>query len=620
MKKLYSLLLMMLVCMAFSTTRASVQVDALGEALTSLSEVKEGDYLAFEATTGNYAGKFLYNRKYNKSATEYAWQLNFHKGDFLSAIGKSESEQYVWKVVDMNASNGTIQCKLQNHVGTYVPLLDNDNDGGSNWCSEDATVLTIAAGATEGTWTVKDAKGKYMGVHNWGHAIGDGSASEFKIYEPTVSEGKATVEIKIEAADEDGNQVAAYDRTYQLAIGETFTVHSTGWGWTFVSFYDENYEKSYNEGDVIEVTGAATYYMTVRPWPTITFRYVDNDGIAILNKGTDVPAEYSSQYEPGSTIWSVGGVYGYYAPKSEQDKYVGKEVTDDMDGDIYDVILEPAPFLTLTCVDENNNVLETDAKPDYAQPGQSIYVPNIAWYTLNKEDSIYVYNYETNEGYLVPETSEEIYITLHYTSETLPFQATTLVEGALAADTKWYTMRFAGSLYMNSEMNLAEKADFDDNEASAVADEYQWAFVGDVKTGYAIYNKATGKALGLEKVEDGMAPTMSEVATLFLLRKNMSGDYSLAVEGKNTYGMDIDLCLNNFGQAGVAKLYGGMWGGTNDPNACIEFFPVSDVETSIDDITVAPAAEVPLYDLQGRRVLSPIQGGIYIQGGKAVVK
>ncbi len=615
MKKNYFILLCALLCGVFSTARAGVTVEAIGDPLTSLSGIKEGDYIAFQEP----GGQFLFNYKYNTSATDYVWRPQFNKGDFNATLGKGASEQYVWKVVNLSESEGTIQCQLQSHVGSFIPVLDN-SDNKANYCSDEGETFAISAGSQDGTWTIQGFGGQYFSKHSWGHLSGEATSTDFKIYKPTVGEAKQTVKIVITAYNyNSGESVPSLDRTYNLAVGETFTVHNTGYGYSFMSFMNVDTEEYYKVGDVITVTGPASYVMNVLTWPEITFAYYDEDGNPIMDPDTGEHAKYTSIYQPGTTLYTVGGLYGYYVPQEVLDEYVGMLITDDMIGETfeYKITLKPAPWVTVRYVDENGNDI-ADKYENYGTPGDAIPVAEVAWYTLSAADSSYVYNYESGEGYTIG--TESVDIVLHYTSDPLPFQTTTYADDALAADTKWYTIRFHGNLYMNSSLQLVNES-YEANQTNTVADEYQWAFVGSLLDGFAIFNKATGiKTLYVDKVQDATVPTMSDNTSLFLLRKNGEGKLSFALSGKNAYGMDIDICLNDYEGKGSVALYGGLWGGSNDAGSHVEFIPVYDIETSVQDIEVDNTpANTAIYDLSGRRVQN-VQKGIYIVNGVKVVK
>ncbi len=612
MKKNYFLILFALLCSAFSTARAGVTVDAIGEPLTSLSDIKEGDYIAFQEPTG----LFLFNYKYNTSATTHVWRPQFNKGNFEAALGSSASEQYVWKVVNLNTSGAGIKCQLQSHVGNYIPVLDN-SDGKANYCSDEGDTFTFTPGSEDGTWKIQGTGGQYFAMHSWGHLSGEANPSNFQIYKPTVSGGKQTVKIEISAYDDEGNNVPAYNQTLELAVGETFTVPGTGYGYSFVSFINIDTEESYNVGDIVTVSGPATFVMNVLPWPEITFAYYGEDGNPIMDKDTGEAAKYTSIYQPGSSFYNVGGLYGYYVPQETLEEYQAMTITNEMDGKVFNITLKQAPWVTVRYVDENGEDIY-DKYENYGTPGESIPVADVPWYTLNAADSSYVYNYETGEGYTIG--TENVDIILHYTTDPLPFQPTTITDGALAADTKWYAIRFRGSLYMNSSLQLVENKTYD-TESTTVADEDQWAFVGSLKDGFALYNKATGtKTLYTEKVENRAVPTMSDKTSLFLLRKNSEGKLSFAMTGQNMYAMIIDICLNDFEGKGSVALYGGDWGGTNDAGSHLEFIPVSDIETAISDINAGGTpSDSAIYDLSGRRV-SSAQKGIYIIGGVKIIK
>ncbi len=611
MKKIYSLLMLAL-AFCGGTAQAGVVVNSIGDPLTDISTIAEGDYLAFQETESD---KYLFNNKYNTSPTTFSWRLMFEKGDFPAAIGQTSSEQYVWKVVGLTNNGNTISCQLQDHAGNYIPVLNNAGTAGFNFASSEAETFTFTKGSGSDTWILSGAGGpKFTAgqtTSRWFALIGSSEGSEFKIYKPTVEEGVATVKVRFDCYDEDGNEIAQYTKTEDVAVGESITIPRMSWGYTFVSCVDD-LDNSYAEGASVTINEGTTFTLIVTPWPTITFAYFDENGDPIYEEGATEPTLNTSQYRPGSTFYSLGGVYGYYIPQETLNKYIGMVITADMNGTTFNITCKKSPFVKVTYVNENGEEI-ADAYENYTTPGESIPVADVSWYTLNAADSIYVYDYDTMTGYTVG--YEDTTIVLHYTTEKLPFEATTAVDGIVAADTKWYTICFRGNKYMNSSLNLVSI-----DTPEEITDDVQWAFVGSLKDGYLIYNKATGpKTLGVEKVEEGVAPSMVDAGTTFLLKKNNSRKLTLSLVTYNEYGMTIDACLNDYEKKNEVKLFiGGVWGGANDEGSQITFAEASPLVDGIEEVmTESSKAGHFIYDIQGRKVTTP-KRGLYVIDGKVM--
>ncbi len=601
-KNYFSLLLMLLFC-GIGKVQASTVVTEIGAAITDVSTIAEGDYLAFKSMENNL---FLYTQEYT---TDSAWRLRFKKGNFEAALGTETSMQYVYKVVDFK--NGSF--KLQAHTGGYIGALLNDKPGKYNYIQEEGEYFSIEAASEEGKWLVRSAGGRYFGLDSWKEALnGVSTGVPFEIYEPVIDEGVATVTVVFECYDEEGNEVPLNNASHTVAVGGTVTVPNVSWGYTFVSCMLGEEETSYQPGDVITVTAEATYTITVRPWPTITFLYVDEEGNPLYREGETEQANYSFQWQPGSYLTSIGGVDGYYIPEETMAQYAAMQVTDEMDGKEFTIVCKRCPFVTVRYIDEKEQDI---AEPfeNYVSPGEPIKVEDIPGYTLVAADSIYVYNYETQEGYTVG--TEDVTIILHYERNLQPFTATTIENGVLAADTKWYTITFPGNLYMNNEMKLVSLKE-DDKISGAL----QWAFVGNMTDGFMIYNRVTGgsKALGVESADDGVVPAMVDEGNTFILQYNWMEQYNFCLPYINNEMVMV--CLNNYDGKGEVKLYVGKWteGGDSYESSSLTFTEVSDLADGVKDVVGAQNTDNRIYDLQGRSVSRPVKG-LYIINGKAVL-
>ncbi len=603
MKKIYSFFLLILAFCGVSKMQAGAVVTEIGTALTDVSSIAEGDYLAFKSTGNNL---FLYTSEYS---TDAAWRLRFKKGNFEAALGSDASMQYVYKVVDYK--NGSF--KLQAHTGGYIGELLNDKPGKYNYVEEEGEYFTIEAGAEAGKWFIRSEAGRYFGLDKWNEMLnGVDAGVPFEIYKPVVNEGVATVTVVFECYDEDGNSIPLPNATHSVAVGGTVTVPGVGYFYTFISCVGED-GTTYKQGDVITVTADATFTITARPWPTITFVYVDEAGNPICEEGSTEPAEYTYQWQPGTYLTNLGGVDGYYIPEEVRAQYAAMQVTDDMNGKRFTIVCKKCPFITVRYVDEKDREIAEPFEGSIP-PGESIPVKEISGYTLVAADSIYVFDPTKEDNFVVG--TEDVTIVLHYERNLQPFTATTIENGVLAADTKWYTIAFHENQYMNNELKLVSL-----NSADDITDAIQWAFVGNMDEGFRIYNKVTGgsKALGVENVVQGAVPTFVDEGSVFTLEFNWREQYNFGLP----YGVNgmVNACLNDYDGKGEVKLFAGEWeeGGTGYEGCALTFTEVSKLISGVDGVeTENQTANKAIYDLQGRRVQNPVSG-LYIVGGKKII-
>ncbi len=521
--------------------------------------------------------------------------------------------QYVYKVVDFKDGS----FKLQAHTGDYIGELLNDKPGKFNYVQEEGEYFCIEAGPEAGKWLVRCADGSYYFGHldKWMEALQSADTGvPFEIYEPVIDEGVATVTVTFECYDEDGNEAPLRNATHELAVGGTVTVPGAEYFYTFLTCVGPD-GKEYKQGDVITVTADATFTITVRPWPTITFAYVDEAGQPICEEGSTEQAKFTFQWQPGSYLTNIGGVDGYYIPEETKAKYAAMQVTDDMEGDVYTIVCKKCPFITVRYVDDKEQDI-ADPFEAYITPGEPITVKDISGYTLVAADSIYVYDYETQTGYTVG--TIDTTIVLHYERNLLPFTATTIENGVLAADTKWYTIAFHGNQYMTNDFKLVTLKGVED-----ITDALQWAFVGNMDDGFVIYNKVTGgsKALGVETVEQGAVPAMVEVGDTLILEFNWREQYNFGLPlEKNP---NVRACLNDYDYKGEVKMYVGEYeeGGTGYEGCSLTFTEVSELITGVDSVVAgAQQRNDRIYDLQGRGVSRPVKGLYIINGKKVIVK
>ncbi len=609
MKKNYFILLLMLLFCGVGKMQAGVVVTEIGTAVTDASAIAEGDYLAFKDAKTE---KFLYSHQYNTSPTDFVWRLRFKGSDFQRALGTDASMQYVYKVVDFKDGS----FKLQAHTGDFIGQLLNDQPGKYNYMQEEGEYFSIEPASEEGKWLVRSAGGRYFGLDSWNEMLqGVDTGVPFEIYEPVIDEGMLTVTVIFECYDElTGDEVPLNNASHTVAVGGKVTVPSVGWGYTFVSCMLGEEVTSYQPGDEITVTGEATYTIIVRPWPTITFLYVDEAGQPICEEGSTEQAKFTFQWQPGSYLTNIGGVDGYYIPEETKAKYAAMQVTDDMEGDVYTIVCKKCPFITVRYVDDKEQDI-ADPFEAYITPGEPITVKDISGYTLVAADSIYVYDYETQTGYTVG--TIDTTIVLHYERNLLPFTATTIENGVLAADTKWYTIAFHGNQYMTNDFKLVTLKGVED-----ITDALQWAFVGNMDDGFVIYNKVTGgsKALGVESVAQGAVPAMVEDGDTLILEYNWREQYNFGLPLETN--PNVRACLSDYEYSGEVKLYTGKYedGGTGYESCALTFTEVSELVNGVEGVTAAQGTDNRIYDLQGRSISRPAKGLYIINGKKVIVK
>ncbi len=88
----------------------------------------------------------------------------------------------------------------------------------------------------------------------------------------------------------------------------------------------------------------------------------------------------------------------------------------------------------------------------------------------------------------------------------LPFQTTTIVNGAFAEGTKWYTMKIKNQFYITDNAG-ADKIVVSGHGRTDLADSDLWCFTGDEENGYQIYNKQAGATKVLASSTEMMGTT-----------------------------------------------------------------------------------------------------------------
>ncbi len=637
MKKIYAILVLMLAFCGFS---ANAQV------VTKLSDkpvssINEGDLLAFKNTVNDL---FLYNNDYVDRFTDekgewydvHHWRLRFKNSDIEAALGSDASMQYVYKVVDLDNNGG---FKLQAQSGDYIPVLDNNEPGSANYLEAEGETFSLEYGSTTKSFYIKGSQGQYFGLDTWGEKLqGTEKEVEFEIYKAELGEAAPKVNVTFQFYDiETSEEIQGYaDQVMSLSIGTKVTVPTIRFYWSCVEGYDINDEtKTVVAGEEIEVTEEVTYALVFKAWPWITVNYVDADGNALTNKDGEVATNKFQPMTASGTKLNVGQLQsgvpeGYYVSDEEMFKHQGTLVP--QEDSVINVVCTRSTMITMNFVDENGNEIR-EPKVEPGRPGENIFVESIEWYTLDAADSIYVYDWNTNTGYLIG--TQDTTITFHYNSS-FPFETTTVVDGLFAADTKWYGIQFMVPTAFN---DWGEATAFDYqymfyeegsvcvlDRAEAVEDAMLWAFVGDRQDGYVLYNKAAGPGMKLyvegeiNSMSTGAEPKMNaENGTKFEVKQSYTGAAVFGILFKGEDGWDYYACLNNLGGEGNVLINAGRYGALSSDNSFVNIVPETNV-TGIEGVVAAPTeADNAIYDLSGRRVFNPGKG-LYIQNGKVVLK
>ncbi len=615
MKKFYVFLTLMLALCGFGTAQAAdLVINELGEPVAAVSEIAEGDLIAMEVVG---TGSFMME-KFFDNPTNPDWSYSSLRAEAL-VVGKSSNE-FRWKVSGLEkVDDNSFKCKFEGYTGRGIRVI------GAERIEADLNIMTTFVVEKVGdAWTIKDESGAYL--YQMDNRMGcDAEAvenKEFKIYKPTMGEKGQTYKIEFQALDsKSGTILSQYSSVVEAIMGELVKIPNQRlWNYSFESIStDEDGVTNLKFGDEVQVTGDAVYYINLEPWPTIYFAFFNEAGDSLYDSKSDEAAVINSQCEPGQPVRVNGGVDGYYVSKEVQDSLstliVGVDVNAD---DTVNVKMSRYTHVTFKFVDasDETKVLRADYINN-CEPGDAItYVEDVEWYTLAAADSMYIdFNYEGNTW---KAGTEDTTIVLHYNLDPLPFEATTVADGAFAADTKWYAMKFYEAGYLTyNDGKLVLTAD-----AAEFTDAMLWAFTGDFENGYCIYNKSVGAAQSLyvdmATINDFVVPAMAASGTPFTLRKGWNGVVSLVVSVEQE-GSVIPLALNNYEGKGEVMFYAGQYKDEclSNENSHIDFID-SDDTSSIDSVVAEGAGNGAIYDLSGRVVVNPAKG-IYIQNGKKVI-
>ena len=212
------------------------------------------------------------------------------------------------------------------------------------------------------------------------------------------------------------------------------------------------------------------------------------------------------------------------------------------------VYYEKWPLVTVVCYDQNGNQIEGKTFEQWYEKGSKFVAPTAAQmgmgWTLVTTDYD---DYTVNEDQLI-----ELTYAWNPTVG-LPFQPTTVTDGAFAEGTKFYALKIRDTGYIYPQDDAPELKITNTFDASG-ADRYLWAITGDLDHGFQLFNKAKGASMQAYTVGTGNATPIQlgdaaaiaeageEAVTTFNLVSNGTG-FSLAAS------TDGNACMNRFGGA-----------------------------------------------------------------------
>lgn len=225
-------------------------------------------------------------------------------------------------------------------------------------------------------------------------------------------------------------------------------------------------------------------------------------------------------------------------------------VVTDSDADLL-LIYEVWPYLSIVVYDEATEEILW-AFDGFVEKGSRLELPDQE--ELGIGYSIITEGYE---DYVVTEDAE-IVLYARQDASNLPFTPTTVTNGEFAADTKWYVVKVRGTKSLKYDVESEAVLCV---SASEVNDSLLWAFTGNLKDGFQIYNKACGAGsiiysgdgengtqVFMTPVEDAVEPNTFDL--------NTNGDGFCF-----SYYGNTSACLNDFAGDGVLK----YWTDGNSP-------------------------------------------------------
>lgn len=520
MKKIYSLMLALFaVCMGVSAQGTATLVSGRTEAVTSLEQVTEGMQLGLYCVN---RGGFV-----REGADMQLYMDNFE-------YNTMHSSYFVFTINSIEQGDGAATITLGTPRGHYMPTFVDDE-------------------ATYGQWS------RWMGL----------------TVQSTDSIGSLSL---VPAGIEEGGEYYAqndslfyiFDENGVYFNGQELGNHFVGWN-------------SSGSNSLYKLVPLTTNTVTTYP---ATVYFMDTEGEEIADNDGNTQATYSvivgdSITAPEIDHYTFKNAADYNTDDPVDVPYHVTEAPEDGEINLifyYDGSLS----MSLQKVDDEGNDL--GAEDLWLQKG-SKWAPtaydNLFGYALQ---SVKINEDEqaSLDTIVIQDDWEGYTITLTYKADgykDLPVVPTTVTDGAFAADTKYYFMKVRGGYaYYNGTSELALINSIDDFDA---ADNYIWAFTGNLIDGIAVYNKGVGA--GSQVYTDGtgngsavMIGTEEEIAaagepvTLFKMGQNGAG-FSIYAPADNT------ACWNRYGGAtGEGLKYWTSSASPTDAGSRITFEEVTD--------------------------------------------
>ncbi len=474
------------------------KVTALNDALTSISDLKEGDLVIFR---NNGRGGYLFEQ----TSVDGGVKKELLKFSGEVPVNDNSSASYIWKLVEVtSSSDGSLSCKFQSYTGKYIPVL---NNGGTHETSLDGDLFTITKSATENAtdlWNILSTSGSYFNgdagtFTGWN---GTGPNSDYQIFKPSVEKVElSTLNVTCRLENGTDPELAKYSKDIYAAVGDQVE---------FPKVPEYDFLGGVNEAGVEQPAGVYTHTvteeslgdweLTYSPWPTVTFNCVDTSNNPLSILGEKEAADITKRYETNSTI-ALPAFNAYYLSEASKAEYEGQLVSSETtNGKSYTLVYEKATYYIIHAIDTvtKDTLKNADGvaylTEGYCHPGSKFNLPKVPWY--HTTDSAYIDS-------IIGVTSEDtLRINLNYATTSLPFVPGKIDESnKFTADTKWYTLRLRGTKYMtrvveNSNIELFENP-------LEVTDDMLWTFIGDAGNGFIIYNKAAGTRSSLYSKQIG---------------------------------------------------------------------------------------------------------------------
>lgn len=241
------------------------------------------------------------------------------------------------------------------------------------------------------------------------------------------------------------------------------------------------------------------------------------------------------------------------ADNEEEEVELPYTITEESEGLFLLFYYECWPLINVSFVDTEGNVLKNPVDKYYRKGSKLDALPSFVGYKVSEESQQYA-DYTISED-------ETITIVYEKDASALPFEATTIVDGKLSPDTKYYRIGIRGSKYL--KLDSEGLGILCEGNITEVNDSSLWAFTGNTEDGFKIYSKLFGAEkivyadngsnqteLTLQPVEETLEPNT------FDLTNNDTG-FSFKLHGtENSW-------WNDFGGNGVLRFWESGAGGSD---------------------------------------------------------